>query len=209
MPKSLSPSSAHAVPQDTSPVTPANVALGIPQDDPLIPVGHINKAHGIRGEVSLVFDAESTELLHGDVFLQPRGGGVTRTLRITRTRMHHGALLVTFTGVTTRNDAELLRGLTVSVPRSTLPPLDDDELYLSDLPGVSVVVVEENSPERVIGTITSVDIPAGQELWTITTPDGKEILFPAVDEFVLSIDLEEGTARIAPPPGLLDLYLSD
>ena len=43
----------------------------------------------------------------------------------------------------------------------------------------------------------------------IATPDGKEILFPAVDQFVISIDLEEGKAVIAPPPGLIELYLSE
>jgi 16S rRNA processing protein RimM len=46
-------------------------------------------------------------------------------------------------------------------------------------------------------------------LWSIRTPDGKEVLFPAVEEFVLDIDLEAGSVRIAPPPGLLDLYLGE
>ena len=46
-------------------------------------------------------------------------------------------------------------------------------------------------------------------MWVIRAPEesgGYEILFPAVPEFVRDIDLSAGTATIAPPEGLLDLY---
>lgn len=124
-------------------------------------------------------------------------------------RAHHGLLIVSFTGVHSRNEAELLRQHTLLVPRSRLSPLEEDEVYLLDLPGLRVLAVDEESGgEREVGVIASVDIPAGQEIWTITTPDGQEILFPAVDQFVLDIDLDARTARIAPPPGLLEIYLN-
>lgn len=131
-----------------------------------------------------------------------------RKYLVERARFHHGSLIVSFKGVHSRNDAELLRQHSVLVPKSRLAPLEDDEVYLLDLPGLTVLSVDQESGgEKEIGVIRSVDIPSGQELWTILTPDGKEVLFPAVDEFVLDIDLDANTARIAPPPGLLELYL--
>lgn len=190
----------------------------------LVPIGRLTKAHGIRGELTLVLEAESPDLISGELILRPDGQGRERRLVVERTRVHHGALLVSFKGVTTRNDAELLCRHVVYVPKDRLPALDEDEVYLSDLPGLRVFVVNadaaglpeaaetqaaEAAGEKEIGRIAFVDVPAGQELWTIVTPDGKEILFPAVDEFVISIDLEENRAVIAPPPGLLDLYLSE
>ncbi len=181
-----------------------------PTDDTLIPIGHIRKSHGIRGELSLAFMAEDPALLKGEVFLLPSGtpDATPKKYVVEKFRAHHGGLLISFKGVTTRNDADLLRQCSVLVPKSRLAPLDDDEVYLLDLPGLRVLALDEkDGTEREIGVITSVDIPSGQELWTITTPDGKEILFPAVDEFVLDIDLDAGAARIAPPPGLLELYL--
>ncbi len=195
-----------------------------PDDSTLVAVGHLSKAHGIRGELVLVFEAESPDLLDGELVLRPRGQGRERRVAVERIRTHHGNLLVSFKGVTTRNEAELLCRHTVFVPRDRFPALEDDEIYLSDLPGLRVFVddsresptgeaggVDAPGPqgEREIGVISAVDVPAGQELWIIVTPDGKEILFPAVDEFVLSVDLEQGRALIAPPPGLLELYLSD
>ena len=204
--------------------------------DPLIPIGFVKRPHGIRGELSLALNVEAPDLLQGEVFLLPpeknsppaqerekndspapaaaRSVGkaparsTPRKYLVERARFHHGSLIVSFKDVRSRNDAELLRQHSVLVPKSRFAPLEDDEVYLLDLPGLTVVAVDrDKGEEREIGVIRSVDIPSGQELWTIETPDGKEILLPAVDEFVLDIDLDTNTARIAPPPGLLELYL--
>ena len=200
-------------------------------DELLIPIGYIRKSHGIRGELSFAFAAEDPDLLRGEVFLLPPGAssrthgpdgeqlssfaprpvapGAAEKFTIERVRAHHGSVLILFKEVHDRTAAELLRGSSVLVPQSRLAPLEEDEVFLFDLPGMRVLVVdEEGGNEREIGVITSVDIPSGQELWTITTPGGQEILFPAVDEFVLDIDLASRTARIAPPPGLLELYVN-
>ena len=146
------------------------------------------------------------ELASGTVYLRPRGGGQARALTIERTRVHHGTLLVAFAEISDRNQAELLRSHTVLVAEDRLPALEDDEVWLRDLPGLRVIAVAEDGGEREIGVITTAEAPAGQILWTIAAPGDKEILFPAVDAFVLSIDQDKGEARIAPPPGLLELY---
>ena len=169
----------------------------------------------------LVLKADSPEILRGEVILRAHGQKEERLLTVERIRAHHGSLLVSFQGVTTRSEAELLRRHAVFVPKDRLPALEDDEAYLSDLPGLRVIALDPDticpaasgrddsqSPQngREIGILASVDIPAGQEIWTILTPDGKEILFPAVDQFVISIDLYGRKAVIAPPPGLIELY---
>lgn len=186
----------------------------------LVPIGRLTKAHGIRGELVLVLEADSADLVSGELFLKPKGVGEDKQVRVERTRFHHGNLLVSFAGISTRNEAELLRQHRVFIPKDRLPPLEEGELYLSDLPGLRVFVaapVADDAGEaavqaairdsREIGRILAIDVPAGQELWTILTPDGREILFPAVDPFILSLDVEEGMAVISPPPGLLELYL--
>jgi 16S rRNA processing protein RimM len=174
----------------------------------LLPVGYVSKAHGIQGEVVFVPTAEFFEAALGQetLFLRHRSGGLIRPFYPLRKRTHHGAMLLSFAGVTTRNDAEALRSHTVYVSRHEVP-LEDGEVFLHDLPGLRVFMVNETGAETELGLLESASAPAGQVLWTIRTPNGKEILFPAVDDFVLSIDLDKKRARIAPPPGLLDLYL--
>lgn len=171
-----------------------------------LPVGYLSKAHGIRGELVLVLTAD-LEKVEGPVFLRHKNGGPERPFVLERARRHHGAFLVSFAGVTTRTEAEELRSHTVLLDRRRLPRQQRGEPLLEDLPGLAVLLVEESGAERELGRIASAEAPAGQVIWSILTPEGKEILFPAVPEFIRSLDLEKGEARIVPPPGLLDLYL--
>jgi 16S rRNA processing protein RimM len=110
--------------------------------------------------------------------------------------------------VNTRTEAESLRSHTVLVSRDRLPASGEGEVPAGDLPGLTVLARGEDGLDRPLGFIAFAAAPAGQQIWSIATPDGREILVPAVPEFVLSIDPAAGIARIAPPPGLLDLYLS-
>lgn len=76
---------------------------------------------------------------------------------------------------------------------------------MSQLPGLEVFTLDDKSVP--LGIISAVDDTAGQEIWTITTPDGREVLFPVQQEFVVELDPDQGIAVISPPPGLLEIYL--
>lgn len=175
-----------------------------------IEVGCIVKAHGIRGEICIDYNADSPDLLRDSIYLAPAGPGraVPKRYALQKVRMHQGRPLVTLEGVPDRTAAELLRGQRVFVPEDRLPELEADEIYMSDLPGLEVMTRGEDGKLSPLGVLTHADIQAGQELWTITTPDGKEVLFPAADDFVESIDLDENRVIITPPPGLLEIYLT-
>jgi 16S rRNA processing protein RimM len=158
----------------------------------------------------LDFAAEDVGLLRGTVYVAPpQGGSPPAAHGVERTRVGRGGLFLTLRGVDSRDKAEALRRHRVLIPRSLLPPPAPGEVYLFSLPGLRVLVRDEEGAEADIGRIASADTPAGQEIWTILTPEGKEILFPAAPDFVLDIDPEAGLVRIAPPPGLLALYLGE
>ena len=190
---------------------------------PFVLLGYVAKAHGVRGEVSIHSFAESPKLLLGEIFLGPVADSAQGTAgqgcperssltpaTVTAVRQHHGAVLAMMEGIDNRDAAEALRRRGVYIARSKLPRVRKHEVYLHDLLGLAVMVAEPNETEgfQRIGTLASVASPAGQELWSITTPEGKEILFPAVPEFVGTIDLDAGTVVITPPPGLIELYTS-
>ena len=99
---------------------------------------------------------------------------------------------------------ELLRGQTLLIPESALPELDEDEVYLHDMLGLSVVL---DATGQKLGVLDHVHFHGEQELWSILTQEGKEILLPAVPEFVADIDLDTEIIRITPPEGLLELYM--
>ena len=175
----------------------------------LLPVGRIRKAHGIKGEVSVEYYAESPLLLREGIFLRsPGNGGETRHYEVASYRMHHGALLLMVRGVADRNAAELLRGFEVCIPESRLPEPEDGEVYRYQIMGLAVIDATKDTANggATLGTITMVTEHAGQELWTITKPGAEDILFPVAPEFVLEFDLDAHTVRIAPPSGLVEIY---
>ena len=128
-----------------------------------------------------------------------------RPIRVRDWHLWKDQLILGIEGCNDRSAAEQLRGQELLIDASFLPEADEDEPYLRDLIGLSVRLEDGT----VVGELESVDFPAGQEMWSIRAPEnegGYEILFPAVPEFVLDIDLSAETVTIAPPEGLLDLY---
>ncbi|MUM77730.1 16S rRNA processing protein RimM [Pseudodesulfovibrio sp. F-1] len=168
-------------------------------------VGEIVKPHGIRGELRVRSHAESPELFGLVPAIHLREPGAKPAARVIRSwREHKGFVLLTLDGVTDRDGAEALRGREVLVREADLPDLDEDEHYLYQLMGCRVTL-EDGSP---VGVLEHFFETAGQDTWVIVNEAGAEILLPAVPEFVLDVDLDAGVIVVAPPEGLLDLYLN-
>lgn len=129
---------------------------------------------------------------------------IPRAVDLVVSRTHKRRFLVSLEGVTTRDEAEALRGAGLCVPRADLPEPPEGEVYLADLLGVDVVLPDGSR----LGHLDHVEMPAGQEIWSIRTDVDREILFPAQAAFICSFDLKGRRVCIDPPPGLLDVYLA-
>ena len=110
----------------------------IPAD--LVEIGTLARPHGIRGEIRVNYYADSLELLRGDVVYLQAGNKPPRKMEIDTVRMHQGTPLIRFVEAPDRTAAEFLRGQTLLIPESALPELDEDEVYLHDMLGLSVVL---------------------------------------------------------------------
>lgn len=170
-----------------------------------VPVGGVAKPHGIRGEICIKSYADSPSLFDRvpALYLQ-RGNGTPRPYAVRSWREHKEYVLLVLEGVTDRDMAEALRGQTVLVSQDDLPEPDEGEFYIFDLLDCRVVL--EDGAE--IGVLEGFYENAEQDTWVIKGVDGKEILLPAVPEFVLDVDLDAEVITIDPPEGLLDIYLN-
>ena len=120
-----------------------------------------------------------------------------RMLEIESSHLHGDRLLVKFQGVSTREDAERLRGALFVSPNA-VRQLEENEYWHHDLIGCSVHLIEG---ER-IGEIRDVIPGAAQDLLVVAT-EGEDKLIPLVKEIVRTVDLGERIVVVDPPKGLI------
>ena len=157
-----------------------------------VEVAKVGRAHGIRGEVRVFPLNPLTETLHEGASFRWQKGRKQRSLRVEVLRPAKGFYLVQFEGIGQRDDAAVLNGGMLSVPRSALPVLDDGELYLDDLLGLTVI--DEASGE-VLGQVARLG-ESSVEVLEIALERGGVVLVPWIDQYVGLIDLRAGTVRV-------------
>ena len=133
-------------------------------------------AHGVAGEVRLKLFTKDADSVRRHESLDAGG----RPLTLTEFREGRQGPIVRFAEITTRNDAEALRGTLLSVPRASLPPLAPDEYYWHDLIGLQVVLPDGS----MAGTVCSVENYGASDLLDIERTDGRRVLVPLVPDIV-------------------------
>ena len=77
--------------------------------------------------------------------------------------------------------------------------LDDGEFFLTDLIGLDVIDVDN---ARIYGKVKDIINRGASDIYVVDTPNGERMI-PAVDEFIISVDLSKGVfVRVI--EGLLD-----
>jgi 16S rRNA processing protein RimM len=164
-------------------------------EEPAVTVGRITKAHGVHGEVAVENRSDNPDRwAPGAVVFDDRG----RAFTVRSVRPHGPRLLVTFEGIEDRTDAERLTGTTLQVPESWLPSLPEGTWWSYEAAGC--VVRTESGRE--LGTVEEVLAYPAQDLWRVVDAEGVETLIPAVDAFIVSVDLAGRSAVVRDVPGL-------
>lgn len=173
-------------------------------------VGYVAGAHGVTGTVRIqLFDRDSHALEAGaELVLVDRKTKAEVDRKVLRSvAMVPGkpAARVSLEGVSGREAAEALRGLTVEVERAGLPELDDDEFYLADAIGLSVERTLEDGTVQALGKIVAVTTNGAQDLFEIEFfGDGgraQRWLIPVLPGFVKDVD--DTRVLVDPPQGML------
>jgi 16S rRNA processing protein RimM len=121
--------------------------------------------------------------------------------------LHKGGIVLHFAGVDSITDAEQLAGLIVALPRSERAPLAEDEVYISDLIGCTLIDVARPDAPIVVGQIENVERAVGTAPLLIVHSDSGEILIPFAKIYLRKIDLEARRLEMALPEGLAELNL--
>ncbi|NKI33791.1 16S rRNA processing protein RimM [Wenzhouxiangella sp. XN79A] len=160
----------------------------VPVEDELIPVGRLSGAWGVGGAVKVFSYTDPPEQIFE---YQPwRTDGSPGLLRVLGWRRQGPRLVAEIEQIPTREDAERLAGLNLSVPRSALPRPPDGRYYWRDLIGLEV----ENREGRPLGRVRELLDAGVHDVLVIDRPGpGVDHLVPFVrGRFVDSVDLKTG-----------------
>ena len=164
---------------------------------PYLEAGQIVGTHGVRGEVRVQPWCDSPEQFSGFKKLYWDDAG-KQPIKV-KGRPHKNIALVVLDGITTVEQAQVLRGKMLYVDRRDLK-LPKDRYLVQDLIGIKIVDVDTGEE---YGTLTDVSQTGANAVYHMKTPKG-EVLIPAIPDVVVSIDLKKDTLYLRPMKGLLD-----
>ena len=127
-----------------------------------------------------------------------------RQVELTAHWLHKGGIVLHFAGVASISAAEALGSLIVAIPRMERTSLAEDEAYISDLIGCTLVDVAATNPVTV-GEIADVDTIAGPTALLVVRGPAGEVLIPFAKSYTRKIDVEGKRVEMALPEGLVDL----
>lgn len=151
---------------------------------PLILLGRITAAHGIRGEVVVYSFAAAPADVGAYGPLSDKAGARAYALKVVRDTGK--GVICRIAGVADRNAAEALKGAELYIAREKLPAAEGDEFYHADLIGLAAV---EPDGAR-IGTIVAVHNFGAGDLIEIKVEGAAQTeLVPFADAFVPEVDI--------------------
>ena len=175
-------------------------------EPPYLVVGHLNKAHGTKGELfvwPLTDHPESTfapgVILHLGDEEGDAPDATLPTIAIETARPFRKGYLLRLEGVDGRSEAEALLGRYVLRPTRELEEAEEGEVFYHQLLGMQVVTVEGEE----VGEIIEVYELRPADLFEVRGPGGT-YLIPFLASVVTDVDPKEGIMIIDPPPGLLN-----
>ena len=167
------------------------------KEENIYQIGRLGKTHGVRGEISFLFDDDVFDRVDADyLILKVDGIFVPFFIEEYRFKSDSNAI-IKFEDIDTQERARELTGADVYFPRS-LAENDDENLSWPVLVGFDII---EASNGRTIGRIASVDDSTLNILFCLD--DGR--LIPASENLITAIDQQTRTLTMHIPEGLFDL----
>ncbi|MBS1487949.1 MAG: 16S rRNA processing protein RimM [Bacteroidetes bacterium] len=161
-------------------------------------IGYISKTHGLKGEVTAVF--ESTIDLAGltSVFLSAAGSLVPYF--ITSLSDRGDKSFIKFDSVNTVEQAAELKGCGIYLAKISRPKLKRGQFYEDELIGFEVE--DENLGQ--LGKVTDIE-GAGENKFLLVAGNQKEILIPVHSPFIKSTHKTQKIIKVNLPDGYLTI----
>lgn len=160
--------------------------------DYFVTIGKIERPFGVRGEfkVRSLSDVPGRLACLKEIQILERTGRMSQRT-VTHIRLVGSTYIMGLAGMTTPEEAGMLRGGLIQVPRTSPTELSPDVYRECDLIGMTV----ENERGDEVGVIeTILEIPDNRVF--VVRRGGQEVLIPAAKSYVTSVDLTGCRMRV-------------
>jgi 16S rRNA processing protein RimM len=167
-----------------------------PSEPEFITIGTILSPWGVKGKlkVEVATDFPQRFAPSSKVYINQQ------PMTIDSVEWHKGKAIIKLTTIDIIEDAEKLRRQLVEIHHSQLQPLPEGQYYHFQLIGLEVRTTQGES----LGKITEILTTPSNDTYVVNGASG-EILIPATEDVIKSIDLDKGSLVIEPIKGLLSL----
>jgi len=171
----------------------------------LVQVGFVFRPHGMDGELKIDPSSTDDPTRFEDLPVVFVGAHPHRVMRHAVASVRYQetkrgvTVILGLDGIDDRDDAEAVSKMKVFATEEVLA-LGEGELFAHQLVGWDVVTEDGTS----LGTVANLMEMPAQDTFVVRTPDDKQRMIPAVDDFVLAIDEDEECVVVRPIDGLMD-----
>ncbi|EXJ22538.1 16S rRNA processing protein RimM [Alkalibacterium sp. AK22] len=164
-------------------------------------VGKVVNTHGLKGEVRVISVTTLPEARYqkGASLIWFGKDGRQEELTVRTHRKHKTFDLLAFDEYFNINQVEQFVGGTLKVSEEDLLELPENEFYVHELIGLTVI---DNDSGETIGKIKEVLSPGANDVWVVQRQGQKDLLLPYIEPVILDVDFETGIVKVHVMEGL-------
>lgn len=168
-------------------------------------LGYIIKAHGLKGEMLAMIDADFPEEYYHleSIFLKTSEGLIPFFIEYIEPTNTIEKIIIKLEDINQKIEAEKLKSSVIYLPLTDLPKLNKNQFYYHEIIGFKVI--DEEFGE--IGHVNNVYEMPIDDVLSISHKHN-EVLVPLSDSIYKSIDKKSKTIYVCCPSGLIDVYLT-
>lgn len=162
-------------------------------------IGQIVNTFGIKGMVKVKPFTDNIERFSNleKIYIKNKSGQTE--YKIQEVKYHKNMVLIKFEGIENPEQADLLRNSYLIVDRETEEPLEAGRYYIVDMIGLDVFT-DDN---EYLGKLEDIYNTGSNDIYVVKNELGKQILLPAIEDVIKSIDMDNKKVIVHLIPGLV------
>jgi 16S rRNA processing protein RimM len=160
-------------------------------------IGRVGKPSGLKGHFRIISFASSWERFSPGTTVYLGRGEEREAHRISEAKPQGNTVVIRLAELENRQAVEDLGGTAIYIKKEELRDLPANEFYWAELIGSRVF----DDQGRLMGAVKDIFTTPAHDIWVIGDQE-KEVLIPAIDEFVASVDTVQKKICLKPLNGL-------